>query len=105
MLAGSFDKAMHVSPFMPMDQTLRWRARLRPGETLSVHIESRDADRRAFDATLSLQRRELTRASARRLTLRYPLATVRVLALIYGHALGCKLGGARVHPHPGAQSA
>jgi hypothetical protein len=25
---------------------------------------------------------------------------VRVLALIYGHAIGLKLAGARVHPHP-----
>jgi hypothetical protein len=24
-----------------------------------------------------------------------------VLGLIYGHAIGLKLAGARVHPHPG----
>ena len=104
VLDASFDKAMHVSPFMPMQQTYLARATV-PGPTLSVHIENRDAGERAFDATLSLKRRELTRCSARRLTLRYPLATVRVLALIYGHAVGLKLAGARVHPHPGAQSA
>jgi hypothetical protein len=104
VLGGSFDKAMHVSPFMPMQQTYLARATT-PGPTLSVHIENRDAGRRAFDATLSLKRRELTRSSARRLTLRYPLATVRVLALIYGHAVGLKLRGARVHPHPRTQSA
>ncbi len=104
VLGGSFDKAMHVSPFMPMQQTYLARATV-PGPTLSVHIENRDSGRPAFDATLSLQRRELTRSSARRLTLRYPLATVRVLALIYGHAVGLKLGGARVHPHPRTQSA
>jgi uncharacterized protein len=104
VLGASFDKALHVSPFMPMNQTYRARATV-PGETLSVHIESRDAGERAFDATLSLRRRELTPASARWLTLRYPLATVRVLALIYGHAVGLKLAGARVHPHPRTQAA
>ena len=31
-----------------------------------------------------------------------PAATARVLALIYGHAVGLKLAGARVHPHPRA---
>ena len=33
---------------------------------------------------------------------RYPLATVRVLALIYAHALGLKLAGVPVHRHPQA---
>ena len=104
VLGASFDKAMHVSPFMPMEQTYLARATA-PGTTLSIHIESHDAGERAFDATLSLKRRELTRSSARRLSLRYPLATVRVLALIYGHAVGLKLAGARVHPHPRTRSA
>jgi cyclopropane-fatty-acyl-phospholipid synthase len=35
-----------------------------------------------FDATLVLRRRELTRASMAAITARYPLATIRVLALI-----------------------
>jgi uncharacterized protein len=104
VLGASFEKAMHVSPFMPMDQSYLARATA-PGDILSVHIENRDAGGRAFDATLSLKRRELTPASARWLTLRYPLATVRVVALIYGHAVGLKLAGARVHPHPRTQSA
>jgi uncharacterized protein len=104
VLDGRFDKAMHVSPFMPMAQTYTARA-TPPGPTLSVHIESRDGQARAFDATLSLTRRELTRSSARRITLRYPLATLRVLALIYAHAVSLKLAGARVYPHPKARSA
>ncbi len=36
------------------------------------------------------------------MTARYPFATARTLALIYGHAIGLKLAGARVHPHPEA---
>jgi DUF1365 family protein len=53
-----------------------------------------------FDATLAMQRRELTRRAVARMTARFPLATLRVVALIYGHAIGLKLAGARVHPHP-----
>ena len=49
--SGDMDKALHVSPFMPMDQRYTCRAPA-PGETLSVHIESRQDGRLAFDATL-----------------------------------------------------
>ncbi|HET8978001.1 MAG TPA: DUF1365 domain-containing protein [Solirubrobacteraceae bacterium] len=99
IVSGRFAKELHVSPFMGMDHTYEARA-TEPGATLSVHIESRRHDVPVFDATLNLRRRELTRAGAARLVARFPLATVRVLALIYGHALGLRLAGARVHPHP-----
>ncbi len=99
VVKAQFEKAMHVSPFMGMDHCYHVRAST-PGRTLSVHIGSSRAGTTVFDATLSLRRRELTGASMRRITARYPLATVRVLALIYAHALGLKLAGAPVHPHP-----
>jgi uncharacterized protein len=99
VLAGDADKALHVSPFMAMDQRYVWRA-TRPGRTLSVHIASSEDGLPAFDATLALRRRELTRASLARVTARYPAATLRVLALIYGHALALWLRRVPVHPHP-----
>jgi hypothetical protein len=101
LVAGSFPKQLHVSPFMSMDHVYEARAS-EPGATLSVHIASRQGERTAFDATLALRRRELTRAAVARLGARYPVATARTLALIYGHAIGLKLAGARVHPHPRA---
>ena len=67
---------------------------------LEVHIESQRAGARAFDATLCLRRRDLTRASLRLTAARYPFATLRVLALIYTHALRLKLKGVPVHSHP-----
>ena len=73
-----------------------------PGRTLSVHIGSSYAGTTVFDATLSLRRCELTRESLARMTVRYPFATVRVLALIYAHAVWLKLAGAPVHAHPKA---
>ena len=92
---GGFDKALHVSPFMPMDQRYTWRAPT-PGPTLSVQIESTQNDHKAFDATLGLKRRPLTRRSL----LRRPGATLGMLALIYGHAVALKLKGVPVQPHP-----
>jgi uncharacterized protein len=100
-MEAQLEKAMHVSPFMGMDHRYHIRAST-PGRTLSVHIGSSRAGTTVFDATLSLHRRELTRASMARTTVRYPFATLRVLALIYAHALGLKLAGAPVHPHPEA---
>lgn len=101
LLTGTFAKALHVSPFMGMDHVYAARATA-PGETLSVHIESRRDGTSVFGATLAMERHELSRASAARMTARYPMATGRVLALIYGHAIGLKLAGARLHPHPEA---
>ena len=99
VLTGRFAKELHVSPFMGMDHVYEARA-TEPGPTLSVHIESRREGAAVFDATLAMERHELTRATVARMTARFPLATARVVALIYGHALGLKLAGARVHPHP-----
>jgi DUF1365 family protein len=98
-LSASFAKALHVSPFMGMDQRYTIRA-WAPGPTLSVHIESRERGRPVFDATLSLRRAPLTQRGMARVNMRYPAATLRALTLIYGHALALKLRGVPLHPHP-----
>jgi DUF1365 family protein len=104
VVEGGFDKAMRVSPFMGMDQRYVWRLK-EPAETLSVHIENRGSEGElAFDATLAMRRHELTAASVRAFTRRYPLASLRVLALIYGHAIGLRLAGVPAHPHPKAST-
>ena len=99
VLATSFAKALHVSPFMGMEQRYTLRAAA-PGATLAVHIESHERGALAFDATLALRRTPLNSRGLARLTTRYPAATLRVLALIYGHALALKLKGVPLHPRP-----
>ncbi len=99
VLTGSFEKKLHVSPFMAMEQRYLWRV-VAPGPTLSVHIESRERERPVFDATLALRRAPFTRGRLVAITARYPAATLRVLALIYGHALALKLKGVPLHPRP-----
>jgi DUF1365 family protein len=101
LMRARFDKQLHVSPLMGMDHTYDWRL-TEPAEQLLVHIESSGADGKpVFDATLSLNRRELTPGALRGALLRYPFLTARILARIYTHALRLKLRGARYFPHPG----
>jgi DUF1365 family protein len=99
VLTASFAKALHVSPFMGMEQHYTLRA-VTPGATLAVHIESHELGALAFDATLALRRAPLSRRGLACLTARYPAATLRVLALIYGHALALKLKGVPLHGRP-----
>jgi DUF1365 family protein len=102
VLHGAFGKALHVSPFMGMDQHYVWSATTPAptAPTLSVHIESREAGARAFDATLALERAPFSRRTLARILLRQPGASVRVLALIYAHALALALKRVPIHPRP-----
>jgi len=104
VLESRHAKAMHVSPFMPMEMTYRWRVAT-PGERLTVAIENRDADGRlVFDAHLALRRRAWSRGALLHALARHPAMTPRVLAGIYGHALRLRLKGAPWHPRPSADA-
>jgi DUF1365 family protein len=101
VLKQELDKKLHVSPLMGMDQAYAFSA-TEPGSELIVHIESRPsgAEGKSFDATLSLQRRELSRGLMAWLPARYPAMSLQVVAKIYAQALRLKLKGARSFPHP-----
>lgn len=100
VMRDTVDKAFHVSPFIGLDGHYDWRVS-EPGERLLVHIdEIGNEGEHVFDATLSLRRRELTRAELSRALARFPATSLRVLALIYWNALGLKLRGAPYHRHP-----
>jgi uncharacterized protein len=99
VMRAQADKQLHVSPFNSMDQRYRWNV-TEPGERLSVHIENRHEGELLFDATLSMERRELTPAALRRVLFRYPLMPLAVSARIYLNALKLKLKGVPWHAHP-----
>jgi DUF1365 family protein len=100
VLTEQLAKEFHVSPFLAMDGDYEWRVS-EPGSGLQVHIENRCEAQTVFDATLSLQRRELSPRLMRRLLLRYPAASLAVVARIYLQALRLKLKGVQHYPHPG----
>jgi DUF1365 family protein len=98
-----FGKDFHVSPFMPMTVDYEWRFGL-PGERLHVHMVNRARDdapgARTFDATLALERREITGASLARALAGYPLMTAKVIALIHWQALRLIAKRTPFHVHP-----
>ena len=81
-----FNKALHVSPFLPMNMQYEWRGNT-PGKGISINIDNSIDQEKVFDATLRLQREELTAANLNRTLLAYPFMTVKVLAAIYWQAL------------------
>ncbi|WP_341304848.1 DUF1365 domain-containing protein [Pseudomonas sp. TMP25] len=79
-------KAFHVSPFLPRD--LEYRMSFSPaGERLGIHMADWQADTKLFDATLTLQRSELNRASLHRHLIQFPWMTGKTVVGIYWQAL------------------
>lgn len=95
----SFDKALHVSPFMALDCRYAWRFGV-PGEALHVHMDVQRGGARLLDATLALRRRPLTAAALRRVLWRYPLMTGQVIGAIHWQALRLWLKRNPVYEHP-----
>ena len=98
-LATEFKKALHVSPFNPMNMTYRWYSNV-PGDDLTIQIALFEDGQRIFDAVLSLSAEPLTARSARRAILAYPFMTIKVVAGIYWEALRLFLKGVSLHAHP-----
>jgi DUF1365 family protein len=94
------EKALHVSPFMPMDVRYDW-ALSAPTRRLGVTMNVTQNGRRLFTAALDLRRRELTRLQLVRMLVAYPFMTLQVIAGIYWQALLLKLRGCRTYTHPG----
>jgi hypothetical protein len=92
-------KRMHVSPFMPMDVDYDWRFS-QPKTRLSVHMENHRQGEKVFDATLSLERREISTSSLARSLCLYPLMTMKVIVAIHWQALRLWIKGSPVYDHP-----
>jgi len=92
-------KAMHVSPFLPMDLTHRFAVGV-PGRQLTVAVDDLRGDETVFAASMALNRVPVGRRGQSRLLWRYPLMTVRVSWGIYHQALALRRSGVPFHQHP-----
>ncbi len=92
-------KRMHVSPFMPMDVEYDWKFN-QPDQRLTVFMANAQEGERMFDATLDLQRTEMTGRSMARVLAAYPLMTLKVIAAIHWQALKLWIKRCPVHDHP-----
>lgn len=105
-LRAEFPKSFHVSPFQPMTQRYRWLFAA-PGEQLVVHMENTrvpgedaGAEEKVFDATLVVHRRPWNTRTLLRAAVRHPWPSLRVLSLIYWHALRLWWKRAPFFDHP-----
>jgi len=91
-------KAMHVSPFMPMALEYQWGFSV-PGDRLAVHM-SLHKEWKLFDVTMALERRPIEGRSLAATLARFPFMTGKVIASIHWQALKLWLKGVPVHAHP-----
>jgi DUF1365 family protein len=99
------DKALHVSPFMPMALAYEWDLG-KPAGQLDVHMALAPADgsnEKMFTATLQLERAEISGLRLAGMLARFPLMTLQVVFAIHWQALRLWLKGVPVHTHPAKQ--
>lgn len=79
-------KNFYVSPYSDVDVAFDFTLRT-PGDRLSIQIDDYVGPERTLTTTLTGPRRALTSARLAWFTLKYPLISLRIIALIHWHAL------------------
>jgi DUF1365 family protein len=98
------DKALHVSPFLPVDGLHYRFAFLAPGDPpghrVLVRMEVSDADGPILDAVQDGRARPLEGTTVLRTLARHPMVSLAALGAIHANALRLWRKGARFHRRP-----
>ncbi len=95
-------KGFHVSPFMTLDMKYLWKV-TPPGQHALIHIENHQ-ERKVFDATLALKKRELVASQLSKTIAAIPWMTMKIVAGIYWQALRLLIKRVPFVTHPGKSS-
>lgn len=93
------DKTLHVSPFMRMDMSYRFRGR-DPGERLTLAIDGHDPEGLLIATAMTGERRALTDREILKAVLAVPFETLKVVAAIHWEALRLFVKGVPLAPDP-----
>lgn len=90
-------KSFHVSPFIDMDATYRFRL-TRPGERLTLSIRESDAEGPLLDAVFAGKAEAVSDHALLAAFFRYPLMTLKVIVAIHFEAAKLFVKGMRLRP-------
>ncbi|OEO27650.1 hypothetical protein AX279_00610 [Pseudomonas sp. J237] len=96
-------KAFHVSPFLPRDLEYRMSFSA-PANRLGVFMADWQGETKVFDASLSLERTELSRKSLHGYLWQFPWMTGKTVAAIYWQALRLLFKRLPIFSHQGAST-
>lgn len=95
-----FDKAFHVSPFMPMDLQYQWHFHW-SNQQHFIHMQLFENKKLKFDASMNFVLQPITQTSQQNLyALQYMLQPFKMLSTIYWQALRLWLKRIPFVPHP-----
>ena len=95
----SFDKQFHVSPFMGMNQRYDWSLST-PGNHLFVNMNNYETGEVVFNATMRMEKQEISHASMAKVLLNFPFMTFKVIGAIYWQAFRLWLRRTPFFNHP-----
>ena len=73
---------------------------MEPADTLNVHMKNSSSDKKVFDATLTLDQRDISAINCARALTVFPLLTIKIITSIYWQAFILFIKRTPFYTHP-----